>query len=402
MTLREYFVDLHVHIGYTMDGYPVKVTAARHQTIPAVCAGALQRKGLDLLGIVDAVCPRLCSELEQLVECGEAREMTQGGLRYREGLTVIPGAEMEACEDDGAHAHWLAYFPALPQLRSFSGWLSTHLTNPELSTQVCRLPARRLLPEVLSRDGIFFPAHAFTPHKGVYGACTDSLSTLLGESNFMQIPALELGLSADTGMADCFAELSGVAYLSNSDAHSIKNLGREYNKLMMAEPNWSELVLAIRGRQGRRVAANYGLDPRLGKYHRTFCLSCERIATGEPPVLTCPSCGSPHVVKGVLDRIREISDFNEPHGPEGRPTYIYQVPLLFLPGVGEVTVKRLLETFGTEMNVLHRASREELIRVVGEKLGDEVCQARDGRVKITAGGGGIYGKVSCAWNPVEQ
>ncbi len=29
---------------------------------------------------------------------------------------------------------------------------------------------------------------------------------------------------------------------------------------------------------GRRVAANYGLDPRLGKYHRTFCLQCGNIA----------------------------------------------------------------------------------------------------------------------------
>lgn len=389
-----YFADLHVHIGRSQDGFPVKVTAARSQTIPLVCAEAVAKKGLDILGIVDAACPRLCGELEEMVASGEARELPGGGLRWRESLTVIPGAEMEATEKNGCSAHWLAYFPGLSELRSFSEFLSGKLTNPELSTQHCRLPASALLPEVLARSGIFLPAHAFTPHKGAYGQCTSSLEELLGEKNFQKIFALELGLSADTFLADRLEELAGITYLSNSDAHSLKNLGREYNALLLEGPDWGELLKALQTRDGRRVLANYGLDPRLGKYHRTFCLSCEQITAADPPVNSCTVCGSSHVVKGVFDRIREIEDWSTPIHPPERPPYYHQVPLLFMPGVGPKTVAKLLERFGTEMNVLHKADYEGLVDVVGKKRALVIDQARQGKLAIAAGGGGLYGKVS--------
>jgi uncharacterized protein (TIGR00375 family) len=391
-----FFADLHVHIGRTKEGFPVKVTAACSQTLRRVMEEAVSRKGLDFIGIVDAACPRICRELEELVVEGELRELPGGGLRWRESLTVIPGAEVEATEESGCSAHWLGYFPGLKELSSFSEFLAERVANPELSTQCCRLPARVLLSEVLARSGVFLPAHAFTPHKGVYGQCTARLESLLGKKCFQKISALELGLSADTALADRLEELGGITYLSNSDAHSLKNLGREYNLLLIEEPDWSELNKALQGRDGRRIAANYGLDPRLGKYHRTFCLSCGRIA-GEPhPVTACSACGSSRVVKGVLDRIWEIQDRETPLHPPMRPPYYHQVPLLFLPGVGPKTVSRLLERFGTEIDVLHRVTFEELVEAVGKRTATIIQQARLGKLAIAAGGGGIYGKVSLA------
>lgn len=396
ISMNRYFADLHVHIGRTLSGHPVKVTAARSQTIPGVLEEASLRKGLDMLGIVDAACPRLCSELEGLVAEGAAREMTGGGLRYQDSLTLIPGAEVETSEENGGCAHWLAYFPTLDALRSFSCYLAEHLTNPELSTQRCHLPARVILEEVLARSGFFLPAHAFTPHKGAYGQCTPRLVDLLGEGGFSKIFALELGLSSDSGLADHLAETAELTFLSNSDAHSLKNLGREYNLLQLVEPTYAELVMALQKKEERQVLSNYGLDPRLGKYHRTQCLACGRIAVEPPPVVSCPLCGSAKVVKGVFDRIIEIGDYKEPQSPQDRPPYHYQVPLLFLPGVGPKTITKLLSHFGTEMNVLHQASYEELIGVVGEKIGRIIHEARQGELLITAGGGGTYGKVVSA------
>lgn len=391
--LNKYFADLHVHIGRTMTGFPVKVTASRRQTIPQVLEEAAVRKGLDILGIIDAACPRLCTELEVMVGEGAARELPGGGLRYQESLTIITGAEIETTEENGKCAHWLAYFPNLNELRSFSKYLAGQITNPELSTQRCHLPARTILDEVVKRNGIFMPSHAFTPHKGVYGQCTSSIKELLGAEGFERVFALELGLSSDTMMADQLAELAALTFLSNSDAHSLKNLGREYNLLLLAEPSWQELLMALQGLEGRRVLANYGLNPRLGKYHRTFCLSCGRIASEAPPVTACPACGSSKVVKGVFDRLREIADWDVPCHPEARPPYHYQVPLIFLPGVGPKTISRLLDRFGTEMNVLHTARYEDLVETVGEKVGKVIQDARQGKLVIAAGGGGTYGKV---------
>ena len=108
---------------------------------------------------------------------------------------------------------------------------------------------------------------------------------------------------------------------------------------------------------------------------------------------TCPDCGSPKVVKGVLDRIIEIGDWKEPSSPQGRPPYHYQVPLLFLPGVGPKTISLLLASFGTEMNVLHHVRYEELVSVVGERVALTIQQARQGKLIFNPGGGGTYGKV---------
>jgi hypothetical protein len=48
-------------------------------------------------------------------------------------------------------------------------------------------------------------------------------------------------------------------------------------ELWLEEVSFEEVVWALRRERGRRVLANYGLDPRLGKYHRTFCPTCQAI-----------------------------------------------------------------------------------------------------------------------------
>ncbi len=50
---------------------------------------------------------------------------------------------------------------------------------------------------------------------------------------------LELGLSADSDMADTIEELENIPFLTNSDAHSPwpHRLGREFNELEIAKTN---------------------------------------------------------------------------------------------------------------------------------------------------------------------
>jgi uncharacterized protein (TIGR00375 family) len=239
--------------------------------------------------------------------------------------------------------------------------------------------------------GIFVPAHAFTPHKSLYGACAERAAPLFGEA-WERIPAVELGLSADSDLADRIGELAAKTFLTNSDAHSLPKIAREYNLLELAAPTWEELRLALERREGRRVAANFGLDPRLGKYHRTCCEECGHIAQGTPPQLTCEACGSEKVTRGVLDRILAIADYSEPRHPAHRPPYQYQVPLQFVPGVGPVALRKLINRFGSEMAVLHQATEEELTLAVGAKIARLIALAREGRMVLASGGGGTYGK----------
>ena len=390
--MREFYADLHIHIGRTSGGRAVKITAARDLTFENIARECAERKGIDIAGIVDCGSPAVIEDIHALVETGAMVELAGGGLRYRDTTTILLGCELETAEEDGSSSHHVSYFATREQLEVFVGFLRRLVTNLDLSSQRCRVPARQLLRLARTAGGVFMPAHAFTPHKSPYGRCVSRLGDMFGAEGLGQIAAVELGLSADSYLADRIAELAPLTLLSNSDAHSLPKIAREYNVFWLEEPTMAEVLLALERRDGRKVVGNYGLDPRLGKYHRTFCLECEQIAAVDPPALCCPLCGGSQIVRGVLDRIAEIADYPEPRPPEHRPPYYYQVPLQFLPGIGAVTLGKLLNRFGTEMHVLHEASADELKLVVGKKLAELVVQAREGSLPLLAGGGGRYGK----------
>lgn len=383
--------DLHVHIGAATCGQVVKVTASRDLTFANILTECVARKGVDLVGIVDCASPAVIADIERLIDAGEMVQLDGGGLRFRDRLTVLLGAEIETRERRGGMSHHVSYFPHLGQLKAFSAAISKHLTNPNLSSQACGLTAAGLCDLALQHRAQFVPAHCFTPHKSVYGSCAERAATVFADY-WEAIPAIELGLSADSYLADRLAELSGKTYLANSDAHSLPKIAREYNVLELQEANFEEFRKALWREEGRQVVACFGLDPRLGKYHRTYCEQCRWIAHESPPVLTCEQCGGSDVTRGVLDRIHQIADYAEPTPPEHRGPYQYQVPLQFVPGVGAVLLGRLINRFGSEMAVLHQATRQELGETVGQKVADLILQAREGTMALEAGGGGRYGR----------
>ena len=79
--------------------------------------------------------------------------------------------------------------------------------------------------------------------------------------------------------------------------------------------------------------------------------------------------------------------------PKTRPPYVYQIPLTFVPGLGGKTIDKLLNTFGTEMNILHKLSKDDIEAIAGEKVASSIIASIEGNVKITAGGGGLYCKI---------
>lgn len=261
-----------------------------------------------------------------------------------------------------------------------------------LSTQKADASVLELINLSFLLDGIFCPAHAFTPHRGAYGMWTDSLTRELGR-DLNQIKALELGLSADAHMADMIAETRDFTFLSNSDAHSSGNVGREYNLFRMEQMNFEELRYCLENKEGRRLMANYGMDPLLGKYHRSYCPQCSTIANQPAPVFTCGNCGYDKVIMGVYDRIVAIRDYEEPRHPVGRSPYFYRVPLKELPGVGEKTLQKLRTAFANEIDLVEKANINDIEKLVGQEIAAMIHQMRVARLEIKPGGGGRYGTV---------
>ena len=157
--------------------------------------------------------------------------------------------------------------------------------------------------------------------------------------------------------------------------------------------SFKEFVKALKNQDGRKITANYGLDPKLGKYHRTYCEVCDKRIEGVAPVIQCDSCDSRNITMGVFDRIEGIKDKEETKSPAFRPEYIYQIPLSFIPGLGNKTIEKLLNHFDTEMTILHKVSKDDIEAVVGSKIATNIILAREGKMHIVEGGGGVYGKV---------
>ena len=221
---------------------------------------------------------------------------------------------------------------------------------------------------------------------------------------------MNFGLSADTEYADRIRELANKKFLTNSDAHSLPKIAREYNTFEMENISFESFKKVLgyedeiqngdnketksnsknRNKTLNYIICNNGMYSRLGKYNKTYCDICECVSEIEDG--KCKKCGSKKIVKGVEDRVIEIAD-GKSISPKNRPEYIYKIPLEYIPKLGKKTKEKMLELYGTEMNILNKVSIENIEENFGKQIAKNIEIARNGNITIQNGGGGIYGKL---------
>jgi uncharacterized protein (TIGR00375 family) len=396
--MRLFQADLHIHVGMSESGRWIKIPSSARLTVHNILQESIA-KGLDLIGIIDALSPLVQQDIEGLIQSGFLKPLSGGGYKYTDeqgSLGLLLGAEVETTEATGGSCHTLLYLPDLPSMKGLTNQMAGHIKNVNMSSQNAHLSFAQLIDMASAYEALTVPAHVFTPFKSLFGAVTERLSQLLSDKQLETIAAAEIGLSADSMLADRISELGRFTLLANSDAHSLDKIAREFNVFLMAEPTFAECSKVFQRSEGRKVIANYGLNPRLGKYHETVCLECgshEKFVKQALRQFVCSACGSTHIVRGVFDRISDIADFPVPHHPDFRPPYFYQIPLAFLPGIGPKTLKNLRLAFSSEIYILQKASFEELAQATNAKIADNIIKGRTGKLLLNAGGGGVYGKV---------
>ena len=223
-----------------------------------------------------------------------------------------------------------------------------------------------------------------------------------------RIPFVELGLSADTSHANNISELHPLTYLSNSDAHSPRRLGREFNVLEMEELSVGSLMDLLRGKRGR-VVMNVGLPPQVGKYNESACARCHKHYTleeGDGSGWKC-TCGGA-VKKGVKDLVLELRDTS--HVPQ-KPPYVAVPPLQDIIatalGHSSVETKGVREVYeemmgyAVETEILLNTPLEKIRALGGDRVAELIDMARRGELSISPGGGGRYGKL-LPGDPVEK
>jgi len=198
---------------------------------------------------------------------------------------------------------------------------------------------------------------------------------------------LNFGLSADTDYADRIRELADKKFLTNSDAHSLPKIAREYNTFEMENISF-ESFKKVLGYEDKiqngdnklnYIVCNNGMYSRLGKYNKTYCDICECVSEIEDG--KCKKCGSKKIVKGVEDRVLEIAD-GESISPKNRPEYMYKIPLEYIPKLGKKTKEKMLEFYGTEMNILNKVRIKNIEENFGKQIAKNIEIARNGNITI--------------------
>ena len=371
--------DFHVHSCFSM--------ASSKDMLIKNMAPKSKLKGLKLLGTGDAFHPKWLDIIE------ESTTYSGDGIYTDCDMDFVLTTEVE-----GKHRiHHLIIIPDIDIARELADKLPSKNKHIDGRPKT-NYGGEELFDLVKEYDCLIGPAHAFTPWTGMYKSY-DSIYDCYGKKPDF----VELGLSADTFMADCVRELKDFPFLTNSDAHSPwpHRLGREFNQLELDDISFSSIKKAIKHND---IKANYGLIPNLGKYHMTACTKCYKLIDpliAKENKMKC-SCGGT-IKKGVDFRISEIADYKEPKHPDFRARYVHLMPLAEIiatildKGITTKTVQarwqKLIDNFNTEIDVLINVPLEN-IKKVDSVIAPAIESFRNNSVDVIPGGGGKYGQIS--------
>jgi DNA helicase-2/ATP-dependent DNA helicase PcrA len=408
-----FFSDLHIHSKYSR-------ATARNLDLENIYHAA-QVKGITVVGTGDFTHPAWVEEIASKLEPAEPglfalKKPLADKIDARlPGSCRNPVRFMLQVEISNIYKkagrvrknHNIIYFPDLASVKKFNARLDAIGNISSDGRPILGLDARDLLEIMLevNDQGFLVPAHIWTPWFSMFGsksgfdhidACFQDLAP--------HIFAVETGLSSDPPMNWRVADLDHVRLMSNSDAHSPGYLGRNASvfntELDYFAMKKSLETLDLEGYQG-----TLDMYPDQGKYHFDghrkchVCLDPDETARVDG---ICPVCGRP-LTLGVLHRVRELAERPVGFVPEKRHGYTSIIPLADMLSdifqVGPKTKKvtryfdKAIQALGPELDILTQYSYDRIQTAGVPLLAEAVARMRTGRIHVSPGHDGEYGKV---------
>ncbi len=265
-----YIADLHIHSRYSR--------ATSKDLTPERLDLAAGQKGIRLLGTGDFTHPAWRKELwEKMIPAEDGlyrlrdEYVLEAEKRSEQSRTrfVVSGEISSIYRQDGKvrKVHSLILLPGLEAAERMSAKLEAIGNIHSDGRPILGLSCHDLLEIMLDvcPEGMFIPAHIWTPHFSMFGACSgfDSVEECFGELA-PYIHAVETGLSSDPPMNWRLSALDRFQLISNSDAHSPAKLGREAN-LLHTSLSYMGLKHALETGEG--LTGTIEFFPEEGKYH---------------------------------------------------------------------------------------------------------------------------------------
>ncbi len=421
----EFVTDLHLHSKYS------RAVSKDMNLYNMALWGS--KKGLDIVSTGDWTHPLWFREIKH-----ELTEDTQGifKLRSQEFKTrFILSVEISSIYSQGGKVHRihnLIFSPSFEICEKIQKELVRRGCNLSSDGRpIIGLSSIQLMELIYAVDKNVFlvPCHIWTPWFSMYGANSgfDSVEECFGDYAKL-IYGIETGLSSDPFMNWQIKELENRSIISTSDAHSMAKMGREATVFAPKDKTsdkitYNDIIDAIKQEKDARFKIGYTIEfyPEEGKYHYTGHRNCNFV---QDPKQTkkdgniCPVCHRPLTV-GVMHRVEELArsrtfpkevvklnanhikwilDPNKKH-----PPFIKLVPLneiiaeALSSTVSSQRVQNLYndlcQHFGSELNILLKALKEDIENQAGERVAEGVDKVRKGDIVILPGFDGQYGVV---------
>lgn len=399
-----YIADLHIHSKFSR-------ACSKDLDLEGNTEWA-RKKGINIVGTGDFTHPVWIKELkEKLVEEKQGLYKLKG--TPSEVLFMIT-TELSCIYKQGdkvRRIHLCVFIPDLKTADKIIAALEKRGVNVRSDGRpIMGLHADELTKIVMdaNKDAMVIPAHIWTPWFSVFGSNSgfDTLEECFGKQT-KYIFAAETGLSSDPPMNWQLSALDNITLISNSDAHSPRNLGREANVFDIEEKDlsYNEIRRILKEKDKKKFLYTIEFYPEEGKYHGDGHRACNVSLT---PAETkknkeiCPVCKKKLTV-GVLSRVNQLADRKHGVTPKNAIPYKNVVPLQEIIsesfGVGKQSKKvqteyeSLVAKGGTEFAVLLDLPYEELQKITEPEIALAIQNVRENKVKPIAGYDGVYGIV---------
>lgn len=371
-------------------------------------------KGVNVLGTADFTHPKWFAQIEdQLVEAEPGLFKLRSGL-YSEMRYLLTTEVSQIYKRGGKNRriHNIILAPSIEAVKKLNSWLLSNGFNLKADGRpILGLDSEELYKRLKDLDDrfILIPAHVWTPWYSVFGSKSgfDSLEECFGEMTPF-IYAIETGLSSDPLMNRSLSALDKVMLISNSDAHSPRNFGREANVFEIPEDELSfdEFVRIFKERDLSRFAYTIEFYPQEGKYHQDGHALCQFWCSPEETRKLkgrCPKCQKLLTI-GVMSRVADLADRDAHKMPADQVPYKSIVPLdqilaeaygVVSPSSKKVQVmyEQMIDKIGDEFHILLDASLDQINQASNERIAEAIRRVRAGEMHIRPGYDGVFGKV---------
>src|SRR3989338_605775 len=393
----EFIADFHIHSKYSR-------ATSKDMDIQHIAQWA-KLKGITLMGTGDFTHHLWLDELKHNLE------VLGNGLFKHKDIYFMLTAEISSIyskNNKGHRIHNLIFAPSFKTVDKINEALSRRGNLASDGRPILGLDAAELARIIFDIDEncMIVPGHIWTPWFSLFGSMSgfDRIEDCF-EEHTPKIFALETGLSSDPAMNWRLSALDKFTLISNSDSHSSQRIGREAN-VFNCELDYKTIRDVLKTKDKKRFLYTIEFFPEEGKYHFDGHRLCGiRLSPKETKQCNgiCHKCGK-KITVGVMNRVDQLADRKEGFVPENAIPFknliFFDEIIAETKGVakGSVTVERdyrsYLAKFGTEFEILLRASKEDLIKGLPAKVAEGVLRVREGKVNIKAGFDGEYGIIS--------